>query len=330
MAQKHKIAIHLPRFHPGHRGCSAQRLRGFRRVPARRRRRRQRRRPRHLLARRRNLRDGANRHHLRRHRRRDDLLTPPTERRPPLPQVSTPARSPFRRLRLPRPSRLSPWPRATQTPRRIRRLYDDNAPPATPAVMEPIVGWLTQLESMGIPGPIHRRIRKRAADSQESWREHHPHPDFCESHHHRRRLGRGGQRSGRQHRAGPTGQFDGLQDRDRLHYSDTWADPGHQTTPARGRVIAMPNCKPTSTTTPMASWPRWRRTESIRNMCRWATRSTPECSGPSVRLAPQPQTADNFTQVTGLINSGYSAVKAVSTHHASRHPHCRNQRSQRL
>ena len=69
-------------------------------------------------------------------------------------------------------------------------VYTMTSPPATATVVGADVGWLTQLESMGYTWTDHhRRIGKRAADSQESWREHHPHPDFCESHHHLRRSG---------------------------------------------------------------------------------------------------------------------------------------------
>jgi hypothetical protein len=142
----------------------------------------------HLLACRRNLHDGANRHHLRRHRRRDDLLHHQRN------DAHHCLNCLLRRDHHSGDSGYRDHPGYRRglglhkLPGRIRRLYDLLAPGnghrrwRRCRMADPTGEHGVYLDRS------HRRIRKRAADSQESWREHHPHPHICESHHHLRRL----------------------------------------------------------------------------------------------------------------------------------------------
>jgi arabinogalactan endo-1,4-beta-galactosidase len=97
-----------------------------------------------------------------------------------------------------------------------------------------------------------------------------------------------------------------------FHYSDTWADPGHQTTPA-----AWTNDSYAQLQTDVYNY-------TFGFMTALAAQGiTPQYvqvgneinSGmlwPIGSVGATTSNGNNFTQVTGLINSGYSAVKAVS------------------
>ena len=97
-----------------------------------------------------------------------------------------------------------------------------------------------------------------------------------------------------------------------FHYSDTWADPGHQTTPA-----AWTNDSYAQLQTDVYNYTFGFMTALA------AEGITPQYvqvgneinSGmlwPIGSVGATTSNGNNFTQVTGLINSGYSAVKAVS------------------
>jgi len=97
-----------------------------------------------------------------------------------------------------------------------------------------------------------------------------------------------------------------------FHYSDTWADPGHQTTPA-----AWANDTYAQLQTDVYNYTFDFMTALV------AAGVTPQYvqvgneinSGmlwPIGSVGATTVNGNNFTQITGLINSGYSAVKAVS------------------
>jgi arabinogalactan endo-1,4-beta-galactosidase len=98
-----------------------------------------------------------------------------------------------------------------------------------------------------------------------------------------------------------------------FHYSDTWADPGHQTTPA-----AWTNDSYAQLQTDVYNYTYNFMTALA------AAGVTPQYvqvgneinSGmlwPIGSVGATTVNGNNFTQITGLINSGYSAVKAVSS-----------------
>jgi arabinogalactan endo-1,4-beta-galactosidase len=98
-----------------------------------------------------------------------------------------------------------------------------------------------------------------------------------------------------------------------FHYSDTWADPGHQTTPA-----AWTNDSYAQLQTDVYNYTYNFMTALV------AAGVTPQYvqvgneinSGmlwPIGSVGATTVNGNNFTQITGLINSGYSAVKAVSS-----------------
>ncbi|MGD0680744.1 MAG: glycosyl hydrolase 53 family protein [Terracidiphilus sp.] len=97
-----------------------------------------------------------------------------------------------------------------------------------------------------------------------------------------------------------------------FHYSDTWADPGHQTTPAAWASESYADLQASvynytyGFMTALAAkgiYPQWVQVgNEINSGMLW----------PVGAVGATTPNGNNFTQVTGLINSGYSAVKAVS------------------
>ena len=98
-----------------------------------------------------------------------------------------------------------------------------------------------------------------------------------------------------------------------FHYSDTWADPGHQTTPAAWASDSYAQLQTDvynytyGFMTALAAdgiYPQYVQVgNEINSGMLW----------PIGSVGATTANGNNFTQVTGLINSGYSAVKAVST-----------------
>ena len=97
-----------------------------------------------------------------------------------------------------------------------------------------------------------------------------------------------------------------------FHYSDTWADPGNQTTPAAGTSDSYAQLQTDvynytfGFMTALAAegiTPQYVQVgNEINSGMLWPVGS----------VGATTPNGNNFTQVTGLINSGYSAVKAVS------------------
>ena len=98
-----------------------------------------------------------------------------------------------------------------------------------------------------------------------------------------------------------------------FHYSDTWADPGHQTTPAAWASDSYAQLQTDvynytyGFMTALAAdgiYPQYVQVgNEINSGMLW----------PIGSVGATTANGNNFTQVTGLINSGYSAVKVVST-----------------
>jgi arabinogalactan endo-1,4-beta-galactosidase len=98
-----------------------------------------------------------------------------------------------------------------------------------------------------------------------------------------------------------------------FHYSDTWADPGHQTTPAAWASDSYAQLQTDvynytfGFMTALAAngiYPQYVQVgNEINSGMLWPVGS----------VGATTTNGNNFTQITGLINSGYSAVKAVST-----------------
>ena len=98
-----------------------------------------------------------------------------------------------------------------------------------------------------------------------------------------------------------------------FHYSDTWADPGHQTTPAAWASDSYAQLQTDvynytyGFMTALAAdgiYPQYVQVgNEINSGMLW----------PIGSVGATTVNGNNFTQITGLINSGYSAVKAVST-----------------
>jgi arabinogalactan endo-1,4-beta-galactosidase len=97
-----------------------------------------------------------------------------------------------------------------------------------------------------------------------------------------------------------------------FHYSDTWADPGHQTTPAAWSSETYSQLQTSvynytyGFMTALAAngiYPQYVQVgNEINSGMLWPVGS----------VGATTSNGNNFTQITGLINSGYSAVKAAS------------------
>jgi len=98
-----------------------------------------------------------------------------------------------------------------------------------------------------------------------------------------------------------------------FHYSDTWADPGHQSIPAAWATQTYPQLQTSvynytfQFMTALAAegiYPQWVQVgNEINSGMLW----------PIGSVGATTSNGNNFTQLTGLINSGYAAVKAVSS-----------------
>ena len=97
-----------------------------------------------------------------------------------------------------------------------------------------------------------------------------------------------------------------------FHYSDTWADPGHQTTPAAWASESYADLQ-TSVYNYTFNFMTALATEGI--YPQYVQLGNEINSGmlwPAGSVGATTSNGNNFTQITGLINSGYNAVKAVS------------------
>jgi arabinogalactan endo-1,4-beta-galactosidase len=98
-----------------------------------------------------------------------------------------------------------------------------------------------------------------------------------------------------------------------FHYSDTWADPGHQTTPAAWSTETYAQLQTSvynytygfmHALAADGIYPQYVQVgNEINSGMLWPVGS----------VGATTTNGNNFTQITGLINSGYSAVKAVSS-----------------
>jgi arabinogalactan endo-1,4-beta-galactosidase len=98
-----------------------------------------------------------------------------------------------------------------------------------------------------------------------------------------------------------------------FHYSDTWADPGHQTTPAAWASESYADLQ-TSVYNYTFGFMTALAAEGITpQYVQVGNEINTGMLWPIGSVGSTTVNGNNFTQITGLINSGYSAVKAVSS-----------------
>jgi arabinogalactan endo-1,4-beta-galactosidase len=193
-------------------------------------------------------------------------------------------------------------------------IYKMTSPPATAAVVGADVGWLTQLESMGYTwtdttgaSGSALQILKTAGVNTIRIRTF-VNPTITAG-----VLGVGDLDQTGSIALAKTASAMGFKIVIDFHYSDTWADPGHQTTPA-----AWASDNYAQLQTDVYNYTFNFMTALV------AAGVTPDYvqvgneinSGmlwPIGSVGATTVNGNNFTQVTGLINSGYSAVKAASS-----------------
>jgi arabinogalactan endo-1,4-beta-galactosidase len=192
-------------------------------------------------------------------------------------------------------------------------VYTMASPPATATVVGADVGWLTQLETMGYTwtdptgaSGTALQILKNAGVNTIRIRTF-VNPTITAG-----VLGVGDTDQAGSIALAKTASAMGFKIMIDFHYSDTWADPGHQTTPA---AWASDNYAQLQTDvynytlnfmTALAEdgiYPQYVQVgNEINSGMLWPVGS----------VGSTTPNGNNFTQITGLINSGYSAVKAVS------------------
>jgi arabinogalactan endo-1,4-beta-galactosidase len=193
-------------------------------------------------------------------------------------------------------------------------VYTISSPPATATVVGADVGWLTQLESMGYTwtdptgasGSALQILKNHGVNTIRI--RTFVNPTITSG-----VLGVGDLDQAGSIALAKQAYAMGFQIMIDFHYSDTWADPGHQTTPA-----AWTNDSYAQLQTDVYNYTYNFMTALV------AAGVTPQYvqvgneinSGmlwPVGSVGATTVNGNNFTQITGLINSGYSAVKAVSS-----------------
>jgi arabinogalactan endo-1,4-beta-galactosidase len=192
-------------------------------------------------------------------------------------------------------------------------VYTISSPPATATVVGADLGWLTQLESMGYTwtdtigasGSALQILKNHGVNTIRI--RTFVNPTITSG-----VLGVGDNDQAGSIALAVLAKSMGFKIMIDFHYSDTWADPGHQTTPA-----AWTNDNYAQLQTDVYNYTFGFMTALA------AEGITPQYvqvgneinSGmlwPIGSVGATTVNGNNFTQVTGLINSGYSAVKAVS------------------
>ena len=193
-------------------------------------------------------------------------------------------------------------------------VYTISSPPATAAVLGADVGWLTQLESMGYTwtdttgasGSALQILKNHGVNTIRI--RTFVNPTITAG-----VLGVGDNDQAGSIALAQTASAMGFKIVIDFHYSDTWADPGHQTTPA-----AWTNDNYAQLQTDVYNYTFNFMTALL------AAGVTPDYvqvgneinSGmlwPIGSVGATTVNGNNFTQVTGLINQGYRAVKTVSS-----------------
>jgi len=192
-------------------------------------------------------------------------------------------------------------------------VYTMSSPPATATVVGADVGWLTQLENMGYTwtdptgaSASALQILKNHAVNTIRIRTF-VNPTITSG-----VLGVGDNDQAGSIALAKQASSMGFKIVIDFHYSDTWADPGHQTTPA---AWASDNYALLQTDVYNYTYGFMTALVAAGVTPQYVQVGNEINSGmlwPVGSVGATTPNGNNFTQITGLINSGYSAVKAVS------------------
>jgi arabinogalactan endo-1,4-beta-galactosidase len=192
-------------------------------------------------------------------------------------------------------------------------VYTISSPPATATVVGADLGWLTQLESMGYTwtdttgasGSALQILKNHGVNTIRI--RTFVNPTITSG-----VLGVGDNDQAGSIALAKQASAMGFKIMIDFHYSDTWADPGHQTTPAAWSTENYPQLQTSvynytfNFMTALAAQgitPQYVQVgNEINSGMLWPVGS----------VGATTPNGNNFTQLTGLINSGYSAVKAIS------------------
>ena len=193
-------------------------------------------------------------------------------------------------------------------------VYTMTSPPATATVVGADVGWLTQLESMGYTwtdttgasGSALQILKNHGVNTIRI--RTFVNPTITSG-----VLGVGNDNQAGSIALAVLANSMGFKIEIDFHYSDTWADPGHQTTPAAWANDSYAQLQTDvynytfGFMTALAAdgiYPQYVQVgNEIDSGMLW----------PIGSVGATTTNGNNFTQIAGLINSGYSAVKAVSS-----------------
>jgi len=193
-------------------------------------------------------------------------------------------------------------------------VYTINPPPATATVVGADVGWMTQLESMGYTwtdttgasGSALQILKNHGVNTIRI--RTFVNPTITAG-----VLGVGDNDQAGSIALAKQANAMGFKIAIDFHLSDTWADPGHQTTPAAWASDSYAQLQTDvynytfGFMTALAAdgiYPQYVQVgNEINSGMLWPVGS----------VGATTTNGNNFTQITGLINSGYSAVKAVSS-----------------
>jgi arabinogalactan endo-1,4-beta-galactosidase len=187
-------------------------------------------------------------------------------------------------------------------------VYTMTSPPATATVVGADVGWLTQLQNMGYTwtdttgasGTALQILRNHGVNTIRI--RTFVNPTITSG-----VLGVGDDNQAGSIALATLANSMGFKIEIDFHYSDTWADPGHQTTPA-----AWTNDSYAQLQTDVYNYTFGFMTALAANgIYPQYVQVGNEIDGGM--LWPIGSNSASFTQLAGLINSGYSAVKAVSS-----------------
>ncbi len=192
-------------------------------------------------------------------------------------------------------------------------VYTMVLPPASATVVGADVGWLTQLESMGYTwtdptGATGSALQILKSHGVNTIRiRTFVNPSIVSG-----TLGVGDNDQAGSIALAQLANSMGFKIMIDFHYSDTWADPGHQTTPAAWANESYADLQTGvynytfNFMTALAAdgiYPQYVQLgNEINSGMLWPVGS----------VGATTSNGNNFTQITGLINSGYNAVKAVS------------------
>ncbi len=192
-------------------------------------------------------------------------------------------------------------------------VYTMSSPPATTTVVGADVGWLTQLESLGYTwtdptgasGSALQILKNHGVNTIRI--RTFVNPTITSG-----VLGVGNNDQAGSIALAVLANSMGFQIMIDFHYSDTWADPGHQTTPAAWSSDTYAQLQTDvynytygfmQALAAKGIYPQYVQVgNEINSGMLWPVGS----------VGATTPNGNNFTQITGLINQGYSAVKAVS------------------